>query len=78
MRNSTSKRSLKKRGMAPVEIEKRIRMIEKWQAGYERISEKVLFGDDYPKYIDILKKMEVLCQEAESIAFKAKSTRNNI
>lgn len=78
MRNSTSKRSLKKRGMAMVEIEKRIGMIEKWQAGYERRSEKVLFGDDYTKYIDIIKRMEVLCQEAESIAFKAKSTRNNV
>jgi len=68
MRNSNSKLSLKKRGMTAIEIEKRIKMIEKWQSGYKPKSEKALFGDDYPKYIDILKRMGALCQEAQAIA----------
>jgi len=75
MRHSKSARSLRRRGMAMAEIEKRIKIIETWQAGYECRGEEALFGDDYPKYLDILQKMESLCQEAESLALRAKSRR---
>ncbi len=37
--------------------------------------EEALFESDYPKYRDILKKMEALCQEAEVLASKAKARR---
>jgi hypothetical protein len=68
MRKSDSKLSLKRRGMTPSEIEKRIKLIEKWQSGYKPRSEKRLFGEDYSKYQDILRRMDILCQEAKSMA----------
>ncbi|MFC1875494.1 hypothetical protein ACFLY3_05055, partial [Chloroflexota bacterium] len=76
MRNSNSKHSLKRRGMVRPEIEKRIKMIEEWQDGYKHSNEKELFGDDYYKYFLIIKRMEALCKEGESLALKIKAKRN--
>jgi len=76
MRNSNSTHSLKRRGMVRPEIEKRIKMIEEWQAGYKHPNEEELFGDDYHKYFLIVKKMEALCKEGESLALKIKAKRN--
>lgn len=59
------------------EIEKRIEMIEKWQAGYESKSEAALFGDDYPIYTDILQKMDSLCQEAEALTLRTRTKYKN-
>ena len=76
MRNSNTRNSLKRRGMRAAEIEKRIRKIEKWQGGYERKNEEALFGEDYSRYLEILVKMEALCQEAASLSFAARSRHN--
>ncbi len=76
MLHSKSKKSLRCRlGMSTDEIEARIKKIEEWQNGYVCGDEEALFGSDYPKYRDILKKMEALCQEAEVLASKAKLRR---
>ena len=73
MRNSKSAKSLKRRGMTEAEIEKRIKLIESWQAGYQCIGEEALFGNDYPEYIEILQKMDELCREAKVLASKTKA-----
>ncbi len=61
--------------MSSDQIEERIEKIEKWQAGYVCGDEETLFESDYPKYRDILKKMEALCQEADVLASKANARR---
>jgi hypothetical protein len=73
MRNSNSRNSLKMRGVRAFEIERRIRKIEKWQGDYEPKNEEALFGEDYPRYLEILVKMEDLCQEAASLSLAAES-----
>lgn len=76
MRNSKSKKSVRRRlGFSSNQIEARIRKIEKWQDGYECGDEKALFGSDYHKYVEILQKMEALCEEAEALARKANARR---
>jgi len=78
MRYSKSKKSLRMRCKMPTsEIEKRIRLIEKWQNGYKGTGEEALFGNDYPKYLQILARMDDLCKEAESLAIRARSRRAN-
>jgi len=77
MRNAISEKSLKVRcKMTASEIEKRIKKIEQWQAGYQCVGEKELFGDDYPKYLELLAKMDNLCEEAELIASRARARRS--
>ncbi len=61
--------------MSSDQIEERIEKIEKWQAEYVCGDEETLFESDYPKYRDIFKKMEALCQKAEVLAAKANARR---
>ena len=68
MRNSNSLHSLRSRGRTNKQIEERIKLIEKWQAGYKPRTEVGLFGEDYARYKGILKKMEQLCEEAKQMA----------
>ena len=75
MRNSNSKLSLKARGLSDKQVEERIKLIEKWQLGYKPMKEKELFGEDYPKYQDILHQMELLCEEAKRMTSRVR-TRN--
>lgn len=72
MRNSTSPKSLRKRGLSEKQIEDRIKLIEKWQGGYTARTEKVLFGRNYEQYLDILNKMDALCNEARQLTDKVK------
>lgn len=60
MRSADSPKSLRSRGLTEEEIGRRIQRIEKWQAGYQAKSEKQLFGKNYGRYLDILKKMDAL------------------
>ncbi|MBA7545627.1 hypothetical protein ES705_37996 [subsurface metagenome] len=76
MRNSTSPKSLRNRGFSKEQIEDRIDMIEEWQCGYTAKSERELFGRDHGHYIDILNKMDSLCNEARQLVDKVK-TQNN-
>lgn len=77
MRNSTSPKSLRSRGMAEDEIERRIRRIETWQAGYKSKTEEQLFGQNYRKYLNILQKMDALCEEARQLVYNIKSQSSN-
>jgi hypothetical protein len=68
MRSSNSKKSLNKRhGFTKEQIEKRIRLIEKWQNGYLPRTEKQLFGENYDQYLGLIKKMDQLCDEAKRL-----------
>jgi len=78
MRNSTSPKSLRQRGFSIERIEERIAKIEQWQNGYKAKSERQLFGQDYDQYIDILNKMDSLCDEARQLVDKVKSQNNKI
>jgi len=78
MRNSTSPKSLRQRGFSIEQIEERIAKIEQWQNGYKAKSERQLFGQDYDQYIDILNKMDSLCDEARQLVDKVKSQNNKI
>lgn len=73
MRNSNSERSLKARGFTVEQVEKRIKLIEKWQSGYRPLTEANLFGEDYARYQEILQKMEQLCEEAKRMASRVRS-----
>lgn len=73
MRNSNSRSSLKGRGLSDTQVEARIRLIEKWQAGYTPLKERDLFGQDYDRYQDILRRMEQLCEEAKTITSHARA-----
>ena len=75
MRNSTSPKSLRQRGFSIEQIEERIAKIEQWQSGYKARSERQLFGQDYGQYIDILNKMDSLCDEARQLVGKIKPQR---
>ncbi len=77
MRNSTSPKSLRNRGFSEEEIERRIRIIEKWQGSYRAKSEKQLFGQHYDYYIGILNKMDALCNEARALVAEVKPKLNN-
>ncbi len=57
MRNSTSSKSLRKRGLNNQDIEQRIKLIEDWSRGYIPKTEKQLFGQHYDYYIKILSKI---------------------
>ena len=72
MRNSTSPKSLRKRGLSEKQIEDRIKLIEKWQGEYTAKTEKELFGRNYGQYLDILNKMDALCNEARQLVDKVK------
>lgn len=72
MRNSTSPKSLRKRGFGEEQIEARIELIEKWHGAYTAKNEKELFGRNYEKYLDILNKMDALCNEARQLVDKVK------
>ncbi len=72
MRNSTSPKSLRNRGISKEIIEQRIRIIEKWQGSYRAKSEKQLFGQHHDQYIEILKKMDQLCIKARQLVTKVK------
>ena len=78
MRNSTSPKSLRNRGFSKEQIEDRIDKIEEWQCGYTAKSERELFGRDYGQYIDLLNKMDSLCNEARQLVDKVKSQSNKI
>ena len=73
MLNSNSRRSLKARGFTDEQIRERIKLIEKWQSGYKPMTEPELFGDDYPRYQEILQKMEQLCEEAKQLTSTVRS-----
>lgn len=73
MRNSTSPKSLQNRKFSNQYIKQRIKMIEKWSGGYIPKTEKQLFGQHYDHYIDILNKMDALCNEARVLVDKVKS-----
>jgi len=73
MLNSNSRRSLKARGFTDERIGERIKLIEKWQSGYKPMTEAELFGKDYPKYQEILQKMEQLCEEAKRLTSRVRS-----
>lgn len=67
MRESNSPRSLMRRGFTSAQIEKRIRLIEKWQTGYKPKTVEQLFGSSLPRYNDILQKMDALCEESRQL-----------
>jgi hypothetical protein len=73
MRNSNSRRSLKARGFTGKQVEERIKLIEKWQSGYSPMTEAELFGEDYARYQEILKKMEKLCEEAKLMTSRVRA-----
>ena len=73
MRNSTSLKSLQKRGFSEEERERRIKIIEKWHGSYRAKSEKQLFGQHYDQYKEILNKMDHLSNEARQLVAKVKS-----
>jgi len=73
MLNSDSRCSLKARGFADKQIEKQIRLIEKWQSGYTPRTEAQLFGKDYSTYQQILQRMEQLCEESRQMTDRVKS-----
>jgi len=73
MRNSSSRRSLKARGLTHEQVEERIKLIEKWQSGYKPMTEVQLFGEDYPRYREILQKMEQLCEEAKRVTSRVRA-----
>ncbi len=73
MRNSTSPKSLRKRRLSEKQIEDRIKLIEKWQGEYTAKTEKEFFGRNYEQYLDILNKMDILCNEARQLVDKVKS-----
>lgn len=73
MRNSNSRRSLKARGFTDEQIEKQIKLIDKWQSGYKPRTEAELFGKDYSTYQQILQKMEQLCEESKQMTDRVKS-----
>lgn len=62
MRNSTSKLSLKARGLDKKQVGNRIKLIENWQSGYKPMTEKELFAEEYSGYQKIMHKMELLCE----------------
>jgi hypothetical protein len=73
MLNSNSRCSLKARGFTDKQIEKRSRLIEKWQSGYTPKTEAQLFGKDYSTYQQILQRMEQLCEESRQMTDRVKS-----
>ena len=73
MRNSNSRCSLKARSFTDKQIEKQIKLIEKWQSGYRPRAEAELFGKDYATYQQILQKMEQLCEESKQMTDRVKS-----
>lgn len=74
MRNSNSPKSLRKRKrMSDEEIERRIKRIEEWQEGYKSKTEKQLFGQYYPKYLELIKRMGTLCEEAKKLVNDVRS-----
>lgn len=73
MLNSSSRCSLKARGFTDRQIEKQIRLIEKWQSGYRPRTEAELFGKDYSTYQQILQRMEQLCEESRQMTDRVKS-----
>ena len=73
MRRSNSRRSLKARGFTDKQIRGRIKLIEKWQSGYRPMTEAQLFGDDYARYQEILRRMEQLCEEAKQVTRRVRS-----
>ena len=75
MLNSNSRCSLKARGFTDKQIEKQIKLIEKWQSGYRPRTEAKLFGNDYSTYQQILEKMEQLCEEAKQMTDRVKSRK---
>ena len=75
MLGSNSPSSLRARGFTEEHIRDRVRMIEEWQAGYTPRTEAELFGDDYPRYQEMLQSMAQLCREAKALTSKAKSRR---
>lgn len=77
MRSADSPKSLRSRGLTNEEIERRIQHIEKWQAGYQAKTEKQLFGKNYGRYLDILKKMDALCEEARQLINNVKVQNKN-
>jgi len=78
MRNSTSPKSLRKRGLSDKQIEDRIKLIEKWQGEYTAKTEKEFFGQHYEEYLDILNKMEALCDEARQLVDKVKPEEKRV
>jgi len=77
MRSADSPKSLRSRGLTEEEIGRRIQRIEKWQAGYQAKTEKQLFGKNYGRYLDILKKMDALCEEARQLVNDVKPQNQN-
>lgn len=73
MLNSNSRCSLKARGFTDKQIERQIRLIEKWQSGYRPRTEAQLFGKDYSTYQQILQRMEQLCEESRQMTDRVKS-----
>ena len=73
MLNSNSRCSLKARSFTDKQIEKQIKLIEKWQSGYRPRTEAELFGKDYATYQQILQKMEQLCEESKQMTDRVKS-----
>jgi len=73
MLNSNSRRSLKARGFTDKQIERQIKLIEKWQSGYRPRTEAELFGKDYSTYQQILQRMEQLCEESKQMTDRVKS-----
>lgn len=78
MRNSNSPGSLKSRGLNQEKIEQRIKLIQKWQAGYEAKTEQQLFGKYYERYMDILKKMDALCDEARQLVSDLRAEKSGL
>lgn len=74
MRNSNSPRSLKHRKkFTTKEIERRIRRIEAWQAGYKAKTEEQLFGNSFGRYKEILRAMDALCEDARELVNNIKT-----
>ena len=67
MRSGAYPGSLPSRGMAKSEIESRIHHIESFIGDYNPRSEKYLFGDQWERYQELIRRMEVLREETQSL-----------
>jgi hypothetical protein len=78
MREASSLRSLKRnRNLTLSQIETRIKLIEKWQAGYKSKTEAEVFGKSYKEYKEILQKMDALCIQAKKLTDRVRSNKES-